>query len=74
MRRLIRNGTSTAIVPTTIGKPVPLAPIAEGDAQIVDGGAVRDGQVVKTDRGRHAVAKLGGVLDVVDAGVGVVAA
>ena len=45
-----------------------------GDAQIVDGGAIPDGRVVETDRGRHAVAELGGVLDVVDAGVGVVAA
>ena len=45
-----------------------------GDAQIVDGGAIPDGRVVETDRGRYAVAELGGVLDVVDAGVGVVAA
>ena len=53
---------------------MPLAPIAAGDAQIVDGGAIPHGRVVETDRGRHAVAELGGVLDVVDAGVGVVAA
>jgi len=44
------------------------------DAQIVDGGAIPHGRVVETDRGRHAVAELGGVLDVVDAGVGIVAA
>ena len=45
-----------------------------GDAQIVDSGAIPDGRIVETDRGRYAVAELGGVLDVVDAGVGVVAA
>ena len=44
------------------------------DAQVVDGGAIPDGRIVETDRGRYAVAELGGVLDVVDAGVGVVAA
>lgn len=45
-----------------------------GDAQIVDGGAVPDSRGVETDQGRYTVAKLGGLLDVVDAGVGVVAA
>ena len=45
-----------------------------GDAQIVDGGAIPHGRIVETDRGRYAVAELGGVLDVVDAGVGIVAA
>src|SRR6185369_14414832 len=45
-----------------------------GDAQIVDSGAIPYLRIVETDRGRYAVAELGGVLDVVDAGVGVVAA
>src|SRR6185312_10025368 len=45
-----------------------------GTAQIVDGGTIPHGRVIETDRGRYAVAELGGVLDVVDAGVGVVAA
>ena len=44
------------------------------NAQIVDGSAIPDGRIVQTDRGRHAVAELGGVLDVVEAGVGIVAA
>ena len=45
-----------------------------GDAQVVDGGAVPHGRIIETDRGRYAVAELGGVLNVVDAGVGILAA
>src|SRR5262249_22086569 len=36
--------------------------------------AVPYGRVVETDRGRHAGPEVGGILDVVDAGVGIVAA
>jgi hypothetical protein len=44
------------------------------DAQIVDGGAIPYLRIVEADRGRYAVTELDGILDVVDAGVGVVAA
>src|SRR6266487_4535206 len=39
-----------------------------GHAQVQQGGAVEHGRIIETDRGRHAVAELRGVLDVVDAG------
>src|SRR5206468_1123612 len=45
-----------------------------GDAEIVDGRAIPDGRVIETDRSRYAVAELEGVLDVVDAGVGILTA
>src|SRR5207244_6957815 len=44
------------------------------NAQIVDSRAIPDGRVIETDRSRYAVAELEGVLDVVDAGVGIIAA
>ena len=39
--------------------------VIDRDARLDDGGAVPDHGVVETDRGRYAIAKLGGVLDVV---------
>ena len=44
------------------------------NAQIIDGGAVPHGRIVETDSAGHAVAELGSVLNVVDAGVGIIAA
>ena len=39
-----------------------------------DSGAVEHGRIIETDGARHAVAELGGVLDVVHAGDGVMTA
>src|SRR4051794_18191659 len=43
-------------------------------AEVQHSGAVEHGRIIETDGARHAVTELGGVLDVVDAGDGVMAA
>src|SRR6478609_6490117 len=41
---------------------------ARSNAEVQHGGTVEHGRIIETDGGRHAVAELRGVLDVVDAG------
>ena len=56
---------------------VDVAPAQRGierKRQIVDVGAVPDHGIVKTDGAGHAIAELRGVLNVVDAGIGVLTA
>src|SRR5258706_16323694 len=44
------------------------------DTEVVYGRAVEDGRIIETDGAGHAVAELGGILDVVHAGDGVMTA
>ena len=44
------------------------------DAQIVDRSAIPDRRIIEANRARYAVAELRSVLDVIEAGVGVIAA
>src|SRR5260370_30935534 len=55
----------------SVGRPLGRA---QREREIGDDGTVPNGRIIKTDGGGHAIAELSGVLDVVDAGIGSVAA
>src|SRR5947209_4962947 len=63
-------GSNEATIET---RPRPIGTDRPRDAQIVERRALPNGWVVQPDRSRHPVAELRGVLNVVDAGIGILA-
>src|SRR5512138_2626881 len=63
MRAAVSIGTSSRGLDRTCRK----ACGGGSDAEVQHGGTVEHGRIIETDGGRHAIAELRGVLDVVDA-------